>query len=85
MIKKLTDYEELCLIIKGILFSGQTFAFNPYNYAINVGRMLGFIKESNEVAVVANRIFEMHLYNYFLSEEMTKSVTYKSALQITGV
>ncbi len=81
MIKKLTDYEELCLIIKGILFSGQTFAFNPYNYAINVGRMLGFIKESNEVAVVANRIFEMHLYNYFLSEEMTKSVTYKSALQ----
>ena len=81
MINKLTDYEELCLIIKGILFSGQTFAFNPYNYAINVGRMLGFIKESNEVAVVANRIFEMHLYNYFLSEEMTKSVTYKSALQ----
>lgn len=81
MIKKLADYQELGLMIKKILFSGQTFAFNPYNHAINMGRMLGFIRESNESVVVANRIFEMHLYNYFLSEEMTRSVTYKSALQ----
>lgn len=81
MIKKLTDYQELSLMIKEILFSGQTFAFNPYNHAINMGRMLGFIRESNESVVVANRIFEMHFYNYFLSEEMTKSITYKSALQ----
>lgn len=82
MIKKLADYPELSLMLKEMLFSGQTFTFNPYNHAINIGRMFGFIKENKDSVVVANRIFEMHLYNYFLSEEMTKSITYKSALQV---
>ncbi len=81
MIKKLTDYPELNLMLREILFSGQTFSFNPYNYAINMGRMLGFLRERNDSVEIANRIFEMHLYNYFLSEEMTGSITYKSALQ----
>lgn len=79
--KKLADYPELSLMLKEILFSGKTFSFNPYNYAVNMGKMLGFIRESNESVTVANRIFEMQLYNYFLSEEMTENITYESALQ----
>lgn len=82
MIKKITDYPELRLILKEILFSGQTFTFNAYNHAINIGSMFGLIKERNETVVIANRIFEMHIYDYFLSEEMTKSITYKSAMQV---
>lgn len=81
MIKKLADYPELNLMLKEILFSGKNFSFNPYNYVVNMGKMLGFIRESNDSVAVANRIFEMQIYNYFLSEEMTKSITYESALQ----
>ena len=37
---------------------------------MNIGKMLGFIRDKNGVAAVSNRIFEMQLYSYFLSEEL---------------
>ena len=40
--------------------------------------MFGFITERDGQAVIANRVFETRLYNLFLSEEMTKSVTYQT-------
>ena len=40
--------------------------------------MFGFITERDGQAVVANRIFETRLYNLFLSEEVTKSITYQT-------
>lgn len=40
---------------------------------MNIGVMFGFLKESDGKTVVANRIFEMHLYQYYLSEETVKA------------
>ncbi len=77
MVKKLEDYPGLRQMLKCILFQGKSYPFNPYHYAMNVGKMLGFIKEKDGEAVVSNRIFETHLYNMFLSEEVTEGLGYQ--------
>ena len=73
MIKQLQDYPELSKMLQNILFSGQYYPYNPYNQEIGIGIMFGFVTEEDGKAVVANRIFETHLYNYFLSEELSKN------------
>lgn len=79
MRKKIADYPELEKIIYAILFRGETYPYNPDNFAIDIGSMFGFITERDGQAVIANRIFETRLYNLFLSEDMTKSITYQAA------
>lgn len=78
MRKKMADYPELRKIIYAILFRGESYPYNPDNFAIDIGAMFGFITERDGQAVVANRIFETRLYNLFLSEEVTKSITYQT-------
>lgn len=78
MRKKIDDYPELRKMIYEILFRGETYPYNPDNYVIDIGSMFGFITERDGQAVIANRVFETRLYNLFLSEEMTKSVTYQT-------
>ena len=46
--------------------------YNPLNQAVSVAEMFGFVKNDKGSAVPANRIFEMVLYNLFLSEEMQR-------------
>lgn len=77
MRKKITEYPELKKMLYAILFRGETYPYNPDNYAIDIGTMFGFIKEQNSQVIVANRIFETRLYNLFLSEEMMESITYQ--------
>ena len=43
--------------------------YNPDDTAIDVALMFGFIKVKNEIIVIANRIFEARLYNYFLTTD----------------
>lgn len=74
MKKKLQDYPELYNMLYAILFQGHAFPFNPDSQIIDVGIMFGFLKEYNGQVCVANRIFEMRLYNYFLSEEMLDKI-----------
>lgn len=76
MRKKITDYPELRTMLYAMLFQGQSFAYNPDNFAIDVGCMFGFIREEEGRIAVSNRIFETRLYNLFLSEDMLNSQTY---------
>ena len=69
-------------MLYAILFYGQSFAYNPDNYAIDIGRMFGFLGECNGQAVVANRIFETRIYNFFLSEELLDNKSYIAASEI---
>lgn len=44
--------------------------------------MFGFIKNQNGNVAVANRIFEIRLYNFFLSEdELRENDIYRASLQ----
>lgn len=80
MRKKITDYPELRNMLYAILFMGKSFPYNPDNYAIDIASMFGYIKELNGTVAIANRIFEMRLYNLFISEEIVNSITYNEAL-----
>lgn len=73
MIKHLAEYPDLAAVTRNILFHGTEYSFNHYSTALNIGVMFGFLKERRGKTQIANRIFEMHLYQYFLSEELIKT------------
>lgn len=66
LINKMNDFPELSQVISRLLFQGQGIAYNVDNIAIQDARMFGFVKVENSVVLLANRIFEMRLYNKFL-------------------
>ena len=49
---------------------------------MEIASMFGFVKNQRGIVVIANRIFETVLYNYFLTlSEMQNSVIYKTAIR----
>ena len=73
MIKKLTDYPKLKLMLQNILFCGSIYPFERDNDLINLGVTFAFLKENNGMVAVKNRIFETKLYDLFLSEMYTNN------------
>lgn len=71
IVKKLSDYPNLKLMLQNILFSGSIYPFERDNHLINLGVTFGFLKEKNGIVAVGNRIFETKLYDLFLSEIYT--------------
>lgn len=69
---KVVNHPELSDALEELLFSGGTIAYNRYNLAVNDALMYGFIGVSGNTIQIANRIFEMLLYNYYLSENERK-------------
>ena len=65
---KLRTMPELRSQLKAILFEGDTIAHLPDNDDQKQLRMYGFIVNDHNTAAVANRIFEMRLYNYYIGE-----------------
>lgn len=65
--EKLNSYPELDCLLRSLLFMGKTISYNYYEPSIHIATMFGFVKENKNVLVVANRIFEIWLYNYYLS------------------
>ena len=70
---KLYDNEELCRVLKDILFGGEPMPYNPDDLSLADARMYGFIKVENRRIIIANRIFETRLYNYFLGDNEIRS------------
>ncbi len=81
LINKLTDYPKMREMMISLLFQGNKIAYHPFNKLIETAEMFGFIKNNNGNIIISNRIFEMALYNLFLSEEMINSILSKEALQ----
>lgn len=77
LFNKLEDDEQLRTLLHKILFTGIKAPYNQYDAVIGTAVMYGFLKkevaETSENAVVANRIFEIALYNWFISIEITTS------------
>lgn len=80
MIKHVTEYPQLYDMLNNILFEGQEYVYHEYDSAVNIGKMFGFISENRGLVTVANRIFEIQLYNYFLTESLKKSDSQREAL-----
>lgn len=77
MVKKLTEYPRLKDMIQSILFYGISLPFNKENELINLGMTFGFLKEKNGAVVVANRIFETKMYDWFLADMAIDSEIYR--------
>ena len=79
--EKLVSYPELNDMLKSLLFTGKPIVFNYYEPSIGVASMFGFVKNKNGMLVVANRIFESWLYNFYLSAaDMQKKEIYAASL-----
>lgn len=70
LFNKLEDDEHLRKLLHEILFTGIKAPYNQYDAIIGMAVMYGFLKKEDENAVIANRIFETALYNWFISIEI---------------
>lgn len=70
---KLENYPQLKETVYRILFSGDRILYNPDAHWIDVAIMFGFVKKVGGSLSIANRIFEIRLYNYFLATAEAQS------------
>lgn len=73
MIKQIDLYNELRDVIEQIIYQGSRIPFSPAEKPLNLGLMFGYLKEKDGHIVIANRIFEMYLLNWFITQEAIKS------------
>ena len=80
--EKLVSYPELNAMLRSLLFTGKNISYNFYEPSINIATMFGFAKNKNGILVIANRIFETWLYNFYLSAaEMQNENIYAASLR----
>ena len=77
---KVYDNKPLSDILQTILFSGERVAYSLYNVPMMDGEMYGFLTNKDGAAVISNRVFEVMLYNYYLSLNELKN----SPISISG-
>ena len=70
--KNLNHLPDMEAAIRSILMEGTRLTWNGQQDAISVMQMYGLIRNEHNTVRIANRIFEMLLYNLFLSEEEMK-------------
>ena len=76
---KIRAFPDLRELLHSLLMNGKEISNVPGNIAIGTAKMFGFVRIENNKVVVANRIFEMRLYNMFLtSSEMQESRMYSA-------
>lgn len=81
VMSKLENYPTLKPQLRRILMQGDTISWNPYDKEQAQLRMYGFIKNKNNTVAIANRIFEMLLYQYFLGETTKNDALRQDALR----
>ncbi len=79
---KLMDFPELDDMLQTLLFTGKSIVYNPDEPAVDIALMFGFVRVQDGNVVVSNRIFEMRLYNRYLSTaEIQRQRIYKASLE----
>lgn len=76
--KNLENNKKLYDLLYDVLIKGEIVQYQFSNPAINIGSMYGIIKNNDGRIAVSNRIFEVFIYNHFISkirEERTPSVS----------
>ena len=76
MTKKMNDFQRLRELLKDILFCGRSIPYNLGTELISIGVMFGFLKEEKGQVAISNRIFEIWLYNKFITDEAIDSKMY---------
>ena len=79
MVRQLEEYPEMKKLLKAVLFQGKRVSYNPDLPSVSFASMFGYIINAAGSIQVANRIFEMRLYNLFLAEEELTNALYDKA------
>ena len=80
--KNIENNKELHDLLYDLLVIGNGNGFNIYNPIIGLGHMYGFLKKGeNNKTVVSNRIFEIFMYDYFISKDLISKRKIKGVLQ----
>ena len=80
LINKLEDDTTLRKLLYSMLFQGRKFLFNAYDSAIHSAVMYGFVRNDNGTVIIANRIFETVIYDWFISLETTDSLIFSEGV-----
>lgn len=80
LINKLEDNADLWKLLYRTLFQGESVPYNVDNAVIDDAATYGFVKNVDGVMAVANRIFEVRLYNWFISLETTGHPLYTEGM-----
>lgn len=70
---KLREYPELKEKLYAILFGGKRLVYNPDDLSVDAAVMFGFVKNDDGTVAIANRVFEMRIYNFFLTTAEAQS------------
>jgi hypothetical protein len=72
IIKNVEAYDELNDLLKRHILNGEEIHFNADNYAIRTGLIFGIFLQNGEFISIHNEIFELRLYNYYISLKETQ-------------
>ena len=81
LMEKVKDYHRLREQLKYMLFRGETVEFLPDSKEQEQLMMYGFIVNDHNTVAVANKIFEMRLYKYFVGESRFSQEMRREALK----
>lgn len=81
LMEKIKDYDKLREQMKYLLFRGETIEYLPDNKEQEQLMMYGFIVNDHNTVAVANKIFEMRLYRYFVGESEFSQEMRREALK----
>ncbi len=72
----------LAAVLQELLFYGKEIAYVPGTRYVEMALMFGFLKKTGGCVTIANRIFDVLLYNFFLtSPDMQQKELYSAALK----
>ncbi|MCL2845161.1 MAG: ATP-binding protein [Chitinivibrionia bacterium] len=72
--KNILADKELSDLLYDITINGEDYKFNTTDYAMDLGHTFGYIKNQNGKAVIDNTIFELIIYEHFITEKQRKGI-----------
>ncbi|MDR3000510.1 MAG: AAA-like domain-containing protein [Fibromonadaceae bacterium] len=73
LIKNVENNDELNEVLKRCILNGEQIPFNVDNYAIRTGLMFGIFLRKGVYVSIHNEIFELRLYNYYISQKSSQN------------
>ena len=80
LINKLEDNDNLRKMLHSMLFHGKKYLYNAYDSVISYAIMYGFVKNQEGIMIIANRIFETVIYDWFISLEITDNLIFAEGI-----
>jgi len=72
--KNILSDKELSDLLYDITINGADYKFSTTDYAVGLGHTFGYIRNQNGKAVIDNTIFELIIYDHFITEKQRKGI-----------